>query len=102
MKKYLLFFICLLPFGFANCSNLANLDNEVTQYIALKEEGKKLRPVAKVVYRIFIDRQEIVYWIETPGQGRSELFKLKKCIIFDKNNWEGESDFLGWPRSITS
>jgi hypothetical protein len=96
MKKCLLFLICLLAFGVANCS-LLNFDNEVTQYIVIKEGGNKLRPVAKIEYKVFIDRQEIVYRAEIPGQGRSELYKLRKCIIFDKDNWEGEpeiSNFL--------
>lgn len=96
MKKYLLCFICVLAFGLANCSDLIFSGDEITQYIVVNE-GNKLRPVAKVVYKVFINRQEIVYWVEYPGQSRSELYKLKKCIIFDRSNWEGEPDFLGWP-----
>jgi hypothetical protein len=85
----------MLAFGLANCSDLVDLDNETTQYIVVKK-GDQLRPVAKVVYKVFINRQEIVYWVEFPGQGRSELYKLRKCIIFDRSNWEGEPDFLSW------
>ena len=66
---------------------------EKTQYIAIKD-GKKLQPHAKVVYKVSADRQEVVYWVETPGKSRSQLYKLKKCIIADVNNWEGEADYI--------
>jgi hypothetical protein len=68
-------------------------DNERTQYIAIKD-GKKLRPYAKVVYRVSVDRQEVVYWVESPGKDRSQPYKLKKPIIADLNNWQGEADYI--------
>ena len=64
---------------------------EKTQYIAIKE-GKKLRPYAKVVYKISVDQQEVIYSLRFPGKDRSQLYKLKKCSIADINNWEGEAE----------
>jgi hypothetical protein len=83
MRRVIL--LILLCFGFG-CSDL---DNEITQYIVVKE-GRQLRPIAKVVYKVFVDRQEVVYWVEIPGQERSQLYKLRKCIVVDAKNWEGD------------
>jgi len=69
------------------------LHNQITQYIVTKND-KKLQPYAKVIYKIYVDRQEVVYWVESPGKDRSQLYKLKKCIIADSNNWEGEADYI--------
>lgn len=68
-------------------------DNEKTQYIAIKNE-KILQPYAKVTYKIFVDRGEVVYRIEPPGADRSQLYNLKKCIVADLNNWEGEAEYI--------
>ena len=68
-------------------------DTEKTQYIAV-QNGKELQPYAKVLYRISVDRQEVAYWIETPGQGRSKVYRLKKCTVTDPNNWQGEADYI--------
>jgi hypothetical protein len=68
-------------------------DNEKTQYIAIKSE-KILQPYAKVTYKIFVDRGEVVYWIEPPGVERFQLHKLKNCIVADLNNWEGEAEYI--------
>ncbi len=89
MKNILLYFICLLSLGLTNCSIS---DDEVTQYIAFKEGDKKFTPIAKITYKVFVDRQEVAYWVEVPDYPRSDLYKLKNCIVFDKNNWEGEAE----------
>ena len=68
-------------------------DNEKTQYIAIKNE-KILQPYAKVTYKIFVDRGEVVYLIETPDVERSQTHKLKNCIVADLNNWEGEAEYI--------
>jgi hypothetical protein len=68
-------------------------DMDKTQYIAI-QEGKKLHPYARVIYKVFAERQEVVYGVEFPGKGRSQLYKLKRCIIRDLNNWEGEADHI--------
>jgi hypothetical protein len=68
-------------------------DNEKVQYITIKD-GKKLEPYAKVVYKVSADRQEVVYWIEAPGKDRSQLYRLKKCVVADLKNWEGEADYI--------
>jgi hypothetical protein len=67
--------------------------NEKTQYIAI-QDGKKLQPYAKVVYRISADKQEVAYWVEPPGQGRSKVYRLKKCTVTDANNWQGEAEYI--------
>jgi hypothetical protein len=67
--------------------------NEKTQYIVL-QDGKKLQPYAKVIYRVSAEKQEVAYWIETPGRERSQVYKLKKCNVTDTNNWQGEADFI--------
>jgi hypothetical protein len=67
--------------------------NEKTQYIAINN-GKKLEPYEKVIYKVFVDRQEVVYWIEAPGKDRSKLYQLQKCRVTDLDNWEGEADFV--------
>lgn len=75
-------------------------DSNRTQYIAI-QEGKKLRPYAKVVYKISVDRREVVYWVESPAKDRSQLYKLKNCIIADLDNWEGEADnILLWKTKV--
>ena len=79
--------LILLSFGLG-CSDL---DNAITQYIVVRE-GRQLRPIAKVVYKVFVDRQEVVYWVEIPDQERSQLYRLKKCIVVDAKNWEGDPD----------
>jgi hypothetical protein len=84
----LLIFSCLV---FA-CYVLG-LRNQMTQYIVTKND-KKLKPYAKVIYKIYVDRQEVIYWVESPGRDRSQLYKLKKCIVADLNNWEGEADYI--------
>ncbi len=68
-------------------------DNEKTQYLVI-QDGKKFHPYAKVIYQISVDRQEVVYWIETPGKERSQLYKFKKCLVADLNNWEGEAEHI--------
>jgi hypothetical protein len=67
--------------------------NEKTQYIVLKD-GKNLQPYAKVVYRISAEKQEVVYWIETPRKERSKVYHLKKCVVTDADNWQGEADYI--------
>ena len=47
-----------------------------------------------MIYKIYVDQQEVVYSVESPGKDRSQLYKLKKCIIADSNNWEGEADYI--------
>ena len=69
------------------------LHNQITQYIVTTND-KKLQPYAKVIYKIYPDRKEVDYWVESPGKDRSKLYKLKKCIIADSNNWEGEADYI--------
>ncbi len=101
MKKYLPLLICLSAFGLANCSPLLDLDNEITQYIVAKEEDKKLRPVAKVVYKVSVERQEVVYWIEFPWKPHPQLYKIKNCVVGDGRNWQGEADvLLPWPSRV--
>ena len=86
VKAFGIFWLLSVCFGcFAN--------NDKIQYIAIKD-GKKIRPYAKVVYRVSVDRQEVVYWIESPAKVRSQPYKLKKCIVADLNNWEGEADYI--------
>ncbi len=67
--------------------------NEKTQYVVI-QDGKKLRPYAKVVYRVSADKQEVDYWVKTPGKGSSQLYKLKKCVVTDMDNWQGEADYI--------
>jgi hypothetical protein len=67
--------------------------NEISQYVAFKD-GNKLQPYAKVIYKVSVERQEVVYWIESPGKDRSQLYKLKKSVVADLNNWEGEADYI--------
>lgn len=47
-----------------------------------------------MIYKIYVDRQEVVYRVESLGKDQSQLYKLKKCIITDSNNWEGEADYI--------
>jgi hypothetical protein len=68
-------------------------DGGKTQYIAIID-GKKLQPYVKVSYKISVDRQEVLYQIETPGKGWSQPYKMKKCKVKDLNNWEGEGDYI--------
>jgi hypothetical protein len=83
---FLLLFFCLSCFK----------DNEKIQYIAVKN-GENLEPYARVIYRVSVDRQEVVYWIEFPGKAPSLLYKLEKCIVADMNNWGGEAkNILLW------
>ena len=66
---------------------------EKTQYIAIKN-GKKLQPYEKVIYKVSVDRQEVVYWIEAPGRDSSKLYKLQKCKVTDLDHWEGQADYI--------
>jgi hypothetical protein len=66
------------------------LDRGKTQYIAIRHEGK-LKPIAKIFYKISFERQEVIYWIEATDNTRSDLTKLKNCIVADVNNWEGDA-----------
>jgi hypothetical protein len=72
------------------------LDRGMTQYIAIRHEGK-LKPIAKIVYKVSVERQEVIYWIEATDDTRSDLTKLKNCIVADVNNWEG--DAIGFPNT---
>jgi hypothetical protein len=75
------------------------IDNENTQYVAVKKgKGQKLEPLAKIVYKVSIDRQQVIYWVEVPNQDRSQLYKLKNCIVANSDNWEGEIDDPLWVR----
>ncbi len=101
MKKYLPLLICLSAFGLANCSPLLNHDNEIAQYIVAKEENKKIRPIAKLVYKVSVERQEVVYWIEFPWKPHPQLYKIKNCVVADVKNWQGEADvLLPWPSRV--
>ena len=73
-----------------------NLGNEITQYIAIKD-GKKLTPLAKITYKVFPEKQEVIYWFEVPGETRSSLYNLRHCKISDSNNWEGEQEYSSIP-----
>lgn len=86
VKAFGLIWLLSLCFG---CST----NNEIIQYIAIKD-GNKLRPYARVVYRVSVEGPEVAYWVESPGKDRSQPYKLKKCIITDLNNWEGEADYI--------
>ncbi len=68
-------------------------NNEIIQYVAIKE-GNRLRPYAKVVYKVSVEGQEVTYRVESPGKDRSQPYTLKKCIVTDLNNWEGEADYI--------
>jgi hypothetical protein len=81
--------IFLLIFFLGGCFS----NTEKTQYIVI-QDGKKLQPYAKVVYQISADKQEVTYRIEPPGQERSKVYKLKKVIVTDENNWQGEADYI--------
>lgn len=75
------------------------IDGGVTQYIAVeKGKGRKLEPLAKIVYKVSIDRQEVIYWVEVPNQDRSQLYRLKNCIVANSDNWEGEMGGPLWMR----
>jgi len=101
IKTYLPLLICLLSFESANCSPLLSLDNKITQYVVVREEDKKLRPLAKVVYKVSVERQEVVYWIEFPEKPRPQLYKIKNCIVADLKNWEGEVEVpLPWSSRV--
>jgi hypothetical protein len=90
LKKNLLgFFLIVL------CLECLFTSNEIKQYFVVKE-GKKIIPVAEVIYKVFVDKKEVVYWIEIPRQERSHLYKLQKCIVVDINNWEGEPEYTSW------
>ena len=89
MKKILTIYLLFLCF----CISCSILDSEVTQYIAIKKSNGKIQPVAKVVYKVFIDKQEVVYWIERPNESRGSLYKLQNSIVVDAKNWEGYHDY---------
>lgn len=72
-----------------SCIGCSILDSEVIQYIGIKKSNGKIQPIVKVVYKVFVDRQEIVYWIERPNESRGSLYKLENTIIVDVKNWEG-------------
>jgi len=79
--------ICLLIFFHFSCF----IDHEKTQYIVIKN-GENLQPYAKVVYKVSVERQEVLYSLEFPGQDPSPVYKLDKCMVSDINNWRGEAD----------
>lgn len=72
------------------------LDRGKSQYIATWHEGK-IKPIAKIVYKVSVERQEVIYWIEATDKTRSDLSKLENCIVADVNNWEG--DAIGFPNT---
>ena len=86
IKKALIFLLLLFCVG-------CFFNNEKTQYIVI-QDGKKLQPYTKVIYRVSAEKQEVAYWIETPGKERSQVYKLKKCMVTDPNNWRGEADYI--------
>lgn len=79
----------------------ANIGNEITQYIVIKK-GQTYTPLARITYKIFPERQEVIYWVEVPGEKRSSLYKLKHCKIVDSSNWEGEreDDFVPFATKV--
>jgi len=84
----ILFYLC------SGCSYIGNLfPSDVTQYLVYKEEGQQIRPVAKIKYRVFTEKQEVVYWVEYVGKDRSSLYKLGNCVVVNKENWEGDPDY---------
>ena len=57
----------------------------------------------KIVCKVYADKQDVVYWVEAyDGKERSPLYKMKKCIIADSDNWEGEMDYHSpfWPTRV--
>ena len=87
MRRFIFFISSFLLCFCCGCYALGP-DNEIIEYIVDKENGK-LKPVGKLTYKVFIDKQEVVYWVETLDGKRSQLHKLKNCIVADKNNWVG-------------
>ena len=85
MKPVKIALIMLLVFGFG-----CLIDREKTQYIAIRNGGE-IKPVAKIVYKVSVERQEVIYWIEATDDTRSQLHKLKHCIVADFDNWEGDT-----------
>jgi hypothetical protein len=52
----------------------------------------------KIVYKVYPDKQDVVYWVETSdGKERSPLSRVGNCIVADSDNWEGEMDYGSWP-----
>jgi hypothetical protein len=88
MRKIAATLLVLLCF----CLGCSLFDAEIAEYVAVREGNGKLQPVAKVVYKVMTDRQEVVYWIERPNESRGQLYRLQHCIVVDVKNWEGYCD----------
>jgi hypothetical protein len=93
---YHIFGIALI-FLFLSC-DFASSNNETTVYpLRCKEvmEGETYTdeykckegwiPLNKTIYRLFSERQEVVYWI--PGIS-TEPTKYTNCVIADNDNWK--------------
>jgi hypothetical protein len=68
-----------------------------------REVKTEWKPSHKIVCKVYTDKQDVVYWVEDyDGKERSPLYKMKKCIIADSDNWEGEMDYHSsfWPTRV--
>jgi hypothetical protein len=82
--------IIVVLFG---CSIEDFLSHQITQYIAVKE-GETWKLSHKIVYKVYANKQEVIYWFKgSDDKERSQLYKMRKCIVADSNNWEGEMEY---------
>lgn len=59
-----------------------------------REVKTEWKPSHKIAYKVYPDKQHVVYWIQSrDDKERSRLYTMKKCIVADSNNWEGEMDY---------
>ena len=91
LEKFLGFIIILLviisSWKFFNISGLFN--SEITEYSIMCKEKVEWNqcenpnyPLNKTIYKVLVQRQEVVYWInDFPPE------RLTKCAIRDKKNW---------------
>lgn len=104
MKKIIIL-VSLLSLG--GCAQISGvLFNETTVYPVvcdgeadIKENicKGKLRTLNRITFKVFVDRQEVIYWL--PGVEKAP-YKLLNCVVKDSENWHCEDGVWEFSRTV--
>jgi len=85
LSRYFLVFVTL-PL-LTSCTLQDQWNKEVTVYPVATIEGRGLYPLNRSVYKVFPERQEVIYWM--PGVNDIPS-RLGNCVVRNRLNWTCE------------